>query len=366
MILFFIALLAVSIWQVKFASFHEGYIDREQTGSMKGLFAVIIVFSHSLGYVTLSSGVIDSSFRFVISSIGQLMVALFFFYSGYGIISSYAKKNGYSKTFLQKRVAKVLVEFDVAVLLYLVLSFILGHYYHWSNYVFCWIGWKGVGNSNWFVFVVLLLYLLTFLSFQLSELVEENNKSLVLTVVVTILSLLVIVCLRFIAEGSWWYDTILCYPFGMWFAISKEKFEALIKKSKLMHWIVLIASALIFVALYLLARVFNPISFTYNLCACAFCLFITVVSTKVRINNKILRWLGVHSFAIYILQRIPMMILSKFGVVNPYVFEISAIALTMVISYAFVKAFATARKKINNSLAEKRGDNDKTNCKENI
>lgn len=50
-----IALAAVALWGVSFSlRGHEDYLSRESTGSVKGIFAVIILYSHMRGYVTIS------------------------------------------------------------------------------------------------------------------------------------------------------------------------------------------------------------------------------------------------------------------------------------------------------------------------
>jgi peptidoglycan/LPS O-acetylase OafA/YrhL len=140
-------------------------MKKEQTGSVKGIFAIIIVFSHFRGYVELSNGFIDTSFEWVIGLFGQLMVTLFFFYSGYGILKSYKLKEDYAKSFFKKRILKTLLHFDLVVMLYVILSFIIKAEYSWVDYVFAWAGWTAVGNSNWFIFVMLSLYVITLIAF---------------------------------------------------------------------------------------------------------------------------------------------------------------------------------------------------------
>lgn len=53
--------------------------------------------------------------------------------------------------------------------------------------------------------------------------------------------------------------------------------------------------------------------------------------------NKLLAWLGKHSFSIYILQRIPMLALDYFGVSqkNHVVFVLASAILTGLLSVAF-------------------------------
>lgn len=51
----------------------------------------------------------------------------------------------------------------------------------------------------------------------------------------------------------------------------------------------------------------------YNIVSIIFCILITFILMKVSLKSKGLIWLGNHLFWIYILQRIPMIILSKLG-----------------------------------------------------
>ncbi len=46
MLIVLVAFLCITLYKVRFSNFHEDYMEREQTGSIKGFFAIIIVFSH--------------------------------------------------------------------------------------------------------------------------------------------------------------------------------------------------------------------------------------------------------------------------------------------------------------------------------
>ena len=90
MLILLLLLAAICLVGIKFDSFLNDYIGKEQTTSIKGIFAIIILFSHLKGYIELS-GPLDSAFCSILNYIGQLMVAIFFFYSGYGVLISFLK-----------------------------------------------------------------------------------------------------------------------------------------------------------------------------------------------------------------------------------------------------------------------------------
>lgn len=91
----------------------------EQTQSIKGFFVVTIFFSHFCSYVVFEKWY-DVFLLQYCHWLGQLMVLPFLFYSGYGIFESVKKKGiSYIKEFPKKRILKILLHFDLAVLLFL-------------------------------------------------------------------------------------------------------------------------------------------------------------------------------------------------------------------------------------------------------
>jgi len=337
MIIFIILLCALCLWKLKISAFHEDYLSKRQTGCMKGIFAIIIVFSHLRGYITLSSAILDSAYVFVLNLIGQLMVTVFFFYSGYGVMQSYKNKEDYSKGFFKNRILKTLIHFDIAVLCYLLLSLIIGVRYTWADYVFCWTGWTSVGNSNWFIFVAIALYMVTFFAFPIASL-WKKYKPYMLALAVSVFSLILWVVLYLVGKESYWYNTLLCYAFGMWFALGKERIDDFLRKNLWVNYGSVVFSFILFAGAYLFLGKIIPSVIAYSIAACLFCLTLTLITTKIKVENPILSWLGKNSFWIYILQRLPMIIFRKIGWnSNVYIFTILIIFVTFGLVYVFNK-----------------------------
>lgn len=76
--------------------FHEGYIAKEQCNCLKGFFIVVVFCRHIAPYLSEAgydfSLLGDNLFRQIDESIGQLLVVMFLFYSGYGVMESIKKK----------------------------------------------------------------------------------------------------------------------------------------------------------------------------------------------------------------------------------------------------------------------------------
>ena len=100
MIIFIVILVCICIWNIKFSRFWEDYLSLDTTTSIKGIFAVIILYSHLSGFIQLSDGWYDQSFKLLLNYMGQLMVVMYFFYSGYGIMESLKVKKGDVDRFL--------------------------------------------------------------------------------------------------------------------------------------------------------------------------------------------------------------------------------------------------------------------------
>ena len=101
-------------------------------------------------------------------TLGQMIVVMFMFYSGYGIGESVKRKGmGYIKSFPKNRVLKTLLHFDVAILIYFILSLILELNYPSGQVALAFIGWTSIGNSNWYIFAVIILYVITWIAFSI-------------------------------------------------------------------------------------------------------------------------------------------------------------------------------------------------------
>lgn len=323
-----IILLILILWGINFQDFNKSYISLEGTYAIKGIFAIIILCSHMSSYYSMPETPVNQISRHFITFLGQTMVAPYLFLSGYGIWYSFEHKPHYRNGFFKNRFLKTLIHFDLALLFFILVQLFLPIYYPLINYCLCWIGWESVGNSNWFIFVILSLYLIAYLGLF----AEEKTKHSLIPIVF-FFSAVLWIALRFIAhKESWWVDTIAAFPAGMFLGTVKLSLESWLKHGPIVKWIALL---FIICAAYLSWHHFHGVD-VYGVSSCLFCLIIVIAAMKIRIGNPVLNWLGKNAFAIYILQRLPMIVLTHFGVnQNPVVFISSTILITMLLSLAF-------------------------------
>ena len=329
MAIYLVLLLIVSLIGIKCSHFHENYAGFKQSTAVKGIFAFIILLHHSRDYYSLGTGFADAVFLAIDKWLGQLIVTVFFFYSGFGILESYKSKKSYETTFFRKRILRTLLRFDIAVLIYLIVTLLLGERYPIQNYFLSWIGLTSFNNSNWFIFVILLLYSITLIAFVLNRRLSIIHGEFRIVAIVIMLSLLSWIIIKLTGKRSWWYNTLLCYPAGMLFSMTKKFFDSLMRNNRIYYPFLLCTITIVIIMHRFSSTVL------YSLMACIFCLTIVLVTIKIQLNNRILQFLGRYSFSIYVLQRLTMILLKAAGLSQPVLFTGVALISTCIIAVLY-------------------------------
>ncbi len=325
--LILLAVLAFSAAKPSKQVLLQSYCSVSQTRSIKGIFVITVFFYHFISYVHLESWY-DLPLRYYCSCFGQLMVAPFFFYSGYGIFESIkAKGPGYIQAFPQKRILKTLFHFDFAVCLFLLLDLLIGERLSLSRFVLSLIGWDSIGNSNWFIFAILCAYV----SVYTAMVFFGKDLSLSLILVTVLLLVYVVVISHF--KGLTWFDTILAFPLGCLLSLHKTKFESIMKGKR-------IAPIGALLGIFILSVTQSGIVHGFiksQIALLAFLYVLIFLSLHVRLENRILNWFGTQVFWIYILQRIPMNLFSflHLNEYNMYLYFVLCFASTLVLASLF-------------------------------
>ncbi len=166
--LFLIFIIVISLIGLKvfIKNFNKEYLSFTSTNCVKGIFLLFVFFSHSLSYINVNHWY-DHKMLYLQSHLRQLIVVLFFFYSGYGIYEAIkAKKEKYINAMPKNRILKTVFIFSIAVLLYIIMNLLLHNQMTARQILLSFIGWDSVGNSNWYIFDTLILYLISFVSFK--------------------------------------------------------------------------------------------------------------------------------------------------------------------------------------------------------
>ena len=303
MLIFYLFILVSCVWGLKINKngFFAGYLARSQTSAIKGIFLLLVFASHICGYLQrfqVSYGQVERIPIYFNAWLGQLIVVMFFFYSGLGIMEQFKKIGAeYVRSFPIKRVANVFVNFSIAVMLFLLYNIFFGSVDSIPKIILSFIGWETIGNSNWYIFVILVCYILVYIGLRLCV------KHIELFVFSSVIAAAVVIsCFK----PTWWYDTMLAFSFGIMYAVHRNHIENLVHR----HYTWMLA---ICVVAFLCVR-YMPISYIglkHNVLSMTFATIVVLLTMKISIGNKVLIWIGANLFPLYVYQRLPMLAFEK-------------------------------------------------------
>ena len=338
MSLFIIALAVLCIVSLRLSK-GMGFLVHSQTTIVNGIFALLIFFSHSTYYLlSFPENAMDSLYRHFQNFHNQWVVTTFLAFSGYGVMLKI--KNGgmkYLKKYPRNRLLKTLLNFDVAVFLYLIVDLVLGIQYDTLTIIGSFIGLTSVGNSNWYIFTILLMYLVSYFA---ALVLRDNYKEIAMAV--TVCSVMYVVIAQVTGLPSRFVSTVTTYALGMWVAIYRDELLKLFKGKPVSSIIVI---SIVILSTYKL----RGSDYVMNLNSCFFVLLVVWFMAHFEIKSRVLLFFGTHAFSIYILQRIPFIIISHFyepkGTMS-YVFVIVCLAITIGLAAIFDMLLVKLDKKV--------------------
>lgn len=331
MIFFVLVLLMVIISTARVAPpnhFQNDYLSRDNTAAVKGIFVLLVFLSHSRGYFK-PSGIYDEAYLAMQGHLGQMVVAMFFFYSGYGMMEqTKARGFGYVKSIFSRRLPQLLLNMDVAVLVYLFISLLRGIRHTLPFYLQAMIGWTSLGNSNWYIFAMLFLYIFCCLAFFPLRWRDDQFIRYGCVLLLTGLSIVFVYVMMKIGRPKYCYNTVILFSAGYWYSCFKKPLEKLLMNNDFMYS----SAACAVLALYLYIYLRRNASIEcYSIWACCFTALVVLFTMKISIGSTLLRWFGEHVFSIYMIQRVPMLLLSMLPVftVHKYMFMIACLVATI-------------------------------------
>ena len=274
---------------------------------LKGVLAIIIIIHHVSTRYSSWWGIEEYPLSYSIISKfipwGEIVVGLFFFISGYGLIKSYQRYgDDYISSFMSKRFFKIFIPFVIIEFItqILLVTFKDG-YSPWQILIDAYPQ-RGFGFILWFPIALSLFYLAFYFCFKYIRITHIAIAAV--TLIVVVLSLYY----YFIGRGDWWWKSNLCFPIGLWYAYYEHKFTKWIAlRPKL--WITLLA--LIVIGLAQLTRKTSYAFITLRTIILLFPFFVVMVSYYVKSGrNKVSNFLGNISWEMFLTQFVFLELLS--------------------------------------------------------
>lgn len=326
-----IALIAMIFAGARYAqngSFHKDYLSKESTCAVNGIFVFLVFLRHFKQYVELNDTT-DLLFSRFDGYLNQLIVVSFLFFSGYGMMCSISKKGeAYTKSLFKNHFLKLLLHFDICVALFVLTNFAVGSQFSLKDTLLAFTSWTSIGNSNWYITAVLAMYLVIIVSFLLF-----GKSKPVALVCVTVLTMAFVYLNIRLDRPMFTYDTVIVFPLGMWYAYFKPTIDKIVMKNNIAYYSCAAIAISVFVLVF--SYRFRGVE-QYAIWACAFAAILVLAMMKIKITNPFFNFLGSHVFSIYILQRIPMIIMRKTGLnSHPFNMFIMSFAITVAMALIF-------------------------------
>lgn len=349
MIFFVLILLLIVFRSIKIEApgqFNRDYLAKDSTEYVKGIFVILVFLGHAVTYVQ-TGGAADELYLAMKGHLNQMVVVMFFFYSGFGMMKSILRKKfDYVRKIPAKRFLIVWINFMAAVLLYVLVGFMLGKTFPLSTILCSLIGWSSVGNSNWYMFVVFVVYILLFVSFYVLRWFDKPVNIYLCTILFTILTVAFVWWEMWMGLPAWWYNTVFLVPIGCWYALLQKPIETILMRNDYLYALMCAILAAVY-AVSFLHRWSGGIV-CYTVWAVAFTLTVVCLTAKISFHGQVLAWFGEHVFSVYILQRIPMIILSEVGLApgHKYMFMVLCMAVTILLATVFDYFMSRVDKKV--------------------
>jgi peptidoglycan/LPS O-acetylase OafA/YrhL len=303
----------------------QNFWNKTSTDWIRGIAIVFVMYSHYFPKLGLS---------YLYSLIGDFGVALFFFMSGYGLMSSKLKKNNYHKGFLRNKLLRIYMPFVITFIMTLI-TLVIFNIEIKSNPIKDFLLLSLPNNLNWYLKVQIIMYIAFFILLLIFK-----NKHKPFCITLFIMAVIFMLIGHHYNLDSFWYQNTLCFPFGIFVAMYKEKIYKLITKK---YIVTLLLSAFFLVGSFGVYYMRGSFSFAYNL----FAVILTfVILTKVSGNSKALVFLGQHSLELYLSH---LIILQLFNLIDGtnilYFFPYIALSILLCILVKYLSDLFT--KKIN-------------------
>lgn len=286
--------------------FYDAQISIEDSLCLRGMAASLIIFHHiqQKGYAP--------SCCVLMGYIGFIMVAIFFFLSGYGLVFGFLHKNDYFKGFLLKHLLSIYLPYWIII----TLNNIYIIYIKNKEMDFYKLAIEYLGISDiWFVTAIIIFYIVFYISFKIIR-----PRHLKYLSVLLLLLLYNAICFFTFDLTSYTASTFsfLC---GM---IWQCKNEWICKKIRKNYTFYCVCFFLLFVVSFtgrlFLAKcsvnneVFHCIM--RNIVSCTFVMWIVIVWQKWKVNSKFFISLGKRSYEIYLTHVLLLPVINQINILG--------------------------------------------------
>ena len=186
------------------------------------------------------------------------------------------------------------------ILIYLLRIFIYQKDITFKKFILTTIFKTSIGNSNWYAFTIILFYIYAFLAFGF---IKNKKYNFIGIIIISILC-------SFHAYFSYYYyyyqkmysaDNTLTFILGFLYSVIRIYTDKYIMKYDFIYFGIFGVFSFIYYYFYINKGV-NIL--LHNCMNGTFSLIVILITMKIRFDNEFLRFLNIHSYSIYFLQKV--------------------------------------------------------------
>ncbi|MBR1431520.1 acyltransferase family protein [Ruminococcus sp.] len=263
-----VALLIIILYGIRpvkpFSSFNSEYFSKKTGNYLRGILSLVIIFHH-LAQET-AAGVLFHGF----SRVGSLVVAMFFFISGFGLQKSSMKSENYKKNYLTRRIVPILVPYAIATALFWAFNVLEGRIYSAVDVLKAIAVGEPIVSYSWYIISILVFYVVFLIIIHICG----KKYSLIIFFTCIWIVIYTFLC-KVLHYGSWWYYSIHLIVVGMLWATFEEQILNFIKAHYKIVTPIILSIFAVLVYLLINGTLAKNIRFssitTLNIVFCIFC-----------------------------------------------------------------------------------------------
>lgn len=315
----------------------QSYFSKSHTDCIKGIFALMVVICHIWGQISSevnTGGFIIHNLGRLFTIMGYISVSIFFFLSGYGLMSQHEKfGENYIKAFPKRNILSLYAINLFLIGLYCLFNVLMQVRLDLSILAFSLLYGNTIIPYGWYLQAIILFYIF----FYISSLITKKHMEKII-IVFFLLFIYCLVANKFLSLT--WYECSFTFVLGMLFKIRKDRIDSIIKR----HYTLFLTFAIL---LFLLScfwgnKTFSLIGiFLKIISTILFCFVIVLLAMKVNFKNPLTTFLSNIYLEIYALQGITIAFFRSniVYVKDAYLYGATVILATVALAYIFHPVF---------------------------
>lgn len=314
-------------------------INRLVSEYIRGIAIVFVILGHILG------GVFEIIDGHITNTLGIGGVNIFLLLSGYGLYKSYRKEGMHGKLYWDKKIKRVFCPYAIITVIYylymMLQGFAPGFPALLSN-ILCLDYSRTMDGTMWYMSFLLLWYLAFFAVFYFKGAMIGRIGMLLLLAC----SFRAYWLKEIFDECAWQFSTnAFAFPCGVGLGYLMDLLNNFQISEKNRRYLFTIIRATVFLASMatLVVGILQIVFIDYWICGIALFFVLYTVLSLPKKEIKLLKWLGINSFLIYLIEGKLIALWGQFRVINEsiaaYLFSYVAAIIVTVYLYHFGIAF---------------------------